>query len=300
MTVRYPVAVSGDWLCYHRLTGISHYAGSRPDRGHVELLLDKGGVLKAYDARGEYAEMHGLDPIDLAAGDGAAIFLTPFRPFVPEGAVFGKPWISNTPGVAFTLSTLMRHAAVSVRPFDFQRYYLGITGVAEAARIVERDVEDHEAKAHYMSRLEPALKLIAKAETYRTKEALDAVARNRADAFAQCSLLELRKEAARAAPRVAEFLLDPLEYEEPHEDDEPRDLDALIASIANEAYGACQAWRDPQISKHAEVLYWGGLLPLREAFLVFDEKGFKVVNEHTEEGLEAYAPPLYIPAGRQR
>jgi len=270
--VKYPYADNGDFLIYHRLTGLGRASGIEAVQG----LIEQGFVLTPFDERSEdeRGEMFGIDPIDIAAGDGGAVFLSPFK---PTRGLLTKPGLARAPGVAFRLSDLLKLGDVSVRPADFQAYYLKISddeNLSDAMREMQFQVEDVYNRAYAMEPLSDAFSLVRKAEVYTAEKALSVIEKtSRGVEFTRRrpSKAKLLAESAEAATRASEFISEFQSEGEGYEDDEEYwapIVQQLTFSIANAVSSAFDRWVEP-VDDSAEVLFWGSL-PLSKAAIVFD------------------------------
>lgn len=296
--MKYPYADNGDFLIYHRLTGLE-----RGDVEAVQALIDQGAVLQPFDERGggEEGEMYGLDPIDIAAGDGGAIFLSPFQPFM--GGWLGKRHLQRAPGVAFRLADLVAMGAVTVRPSDFQSDYMEIfSGDLDVAKIeMQYQVEDVYNRASAMEPLSDAFRLIREAEVDDAVYALNAIKNDRASEFSdrRFNNRDLYREAKKAAVRASEFISE--FSREEHEDDEDywsKTVEEITEWVANAVTGAFDKWEWSQknLLRNAEVLFWGGL-PLSKAVLVFDNTTI-IRNRNYQSGFDGLGG-IAMPAGRR-
>ena len=291
--MRYPSFDNGDPLIYHRLTALGRRREARGIEA-VRALIAQGLVLTPFEDRSEdeSGEMHGIDPIDIAAGDGAAVFLSPFSP-VGDHA-WQKPWVKNAPGVAFRLSDLLELGKVSVRPSDFQAEYIQITaheGVENAKREMEHQVEVWDQPG-MMEALSDAFALVRQAETYEARDAIMAIARNQAGMFAEVDPKAFLEPARAAAERATQFIEDFLPRPEESEDDDEYWDDTvteLTESIVDAVVTAFGMWESPTVSKHAEVLFWGPL-PLSKAAILFDTTQI-VRNRYFDSTLNGLAMP---------
>jgi hypothetical protein len=298
--VKYPYADNGDFLVYHRLTGLER--GSIED---VQALIDQGAVLQPFDERGggEEGEMYGLDPIDIAAGDGGAIFLSPFQPFM--GGWLGKPHLRKAPGVAFRLADLVAMGAVTVRPSDFQSDYMEIfSGDLDVARIeMQYQVEDVYNRAGEMEPLSDAFHLIREAEVDDAVYALNSIKNDRASEFSdrRFKRSDLYQEAKKAAVRASEFVSEFEFSREEHEDDEDywnHMVEEITEGIANAVTGAFDKWEWSQknLLRNVEVLFWGSL-PISKAAIIFDNATI-IRNRNYQSGFDGLNG-IAMPAGRR-
>lgn len=277
--MRFPTTLDGQYLVYHRLTGLHN--GSIAD---VFRLIANNFSLTPYNERGEPMdelppEMHGIDAIDVAAGDGGAVFCTPFKP-VTTG-MWGKPGFNRTPGIAFRLSDLLACCPVSVRPRDYQVFYndfIDRSALAEAFKCMTRSVEDVDNHPFYLDMLSTSLELLRTAEQWNEDvfTVLDAAERTgRALPFEMPRLYA--KDAEKAVDGAVEFVSE-FSYCDNSDPDEFYSNAALVgeatesieAALIEQYEKVWEAW-DEMRRDQIEVLAWGSL-PLSKACIVFDQQ----------------------------
>lgn len=282
---RFPTHDGDDPLIYHRLTGL------RGDRTDVLRSIEKGLTLVPFDERKD-AEMLGLDPIDIAAGDGGAVFCTAMAPYDPPGMLgAGHMAMRTAPGVAFRLSDLLKIAEVSVRPCDLQTYYMRLVTAGDfdvAWSNMNTQVEDAYDRVSYLSPLSDILKLLRDSvETYDAEGAVNAVIAGDASEFNAFRddvkmparfRKDLRAAADVAAAFLEEFIDEDAVTEKWGEEDTLDNIiegaKSALADDAEEAiFHANQEWGGSSIDKKHEVLVWGSI-PLSLAVLVFDNDGW--------------------------
>lgn len=283
---RFPTYDGDEPLIYHRLTGL------RGDRRDVLRSIEQGFTLVPFDERGEGAELLGLDPIDIVAGDGGAVFCTAIAPYNPPGMLgAGHTSMRTAPGAAFRLSDLLKLAEVSVRPCDLQTYYMRAVTAGDfdvAWTLMHRQVDDVYSSISVLDPLSDVLRLIRESvETYDAEQAVRAIIEGAADvfdAFRDSAKVpaSLRKELLRAAESATRFLEDFIDEEAVTEKwGESDTLDnviegakgALVDDIEEAVLHANQEWGATGIDKKHEVLVWGSI-PLSLAVLVFDNDGW--------------------------
>lgn len=267
MKSRFPFKQDGDWLIYHRLTGL------RPGATVNEVVryMDDGFKLQPYSLRHENdTELFGLDPIDLAAGDGGAVFCTPFQPYT---VLTSKMWMRRQPGVAFRLSDLWDRHQLTLRPTDFQKFYSILVNRSPLRMTYEtmQNSVDLYDQGFYLSKLSRALELIRTAETTRVETALDTIVDGTAGQHFGYTDEVPHADIDAAADEALEFVY---EIEDP--EDPQFSADRLLPGITStvyEAWSLAQAEWDEVETTEVEVLVWGEV-PLSLAVLVFDESGF--------------------------
>ena len=258
-----PTHIDGDPLIYHRLTGLR--AGSVQE---VKALIKRGFVLTPFDDRGADSEMVGLDPIDLAAGDGGAVFCTPFA---PVGNVTGKPGMRRSPGVAFKLSTLLACCECSVRPTDLQLFYNALfdesDALGAALRAMNNQVDNIYDRVTYLAALEPALALIRRAEIWDVETLLV----QHRGVFDELAIpASSRQEKLDATDSARGFVAEMLDREDfdVEDSDFEEERESIFNTITETVERAALAWVAARPGE-LEVLVWSSL-PLDKACLIFD------------------------------
>lgn len=254
----------GDPLIYHRLTSLR--AGSVQE---VKALIKRGFVLTPFDDRGEDSEMVGLDPIDLAAGDGGAVFCTPFA---PVGNVAGKPGMRRSPGVAFKLSTLLECCKCSARPTDLQLFYNALfdesDALSAALRAMNNQVDSIYDRASYLAAaLGPALELIRRTETWDVETLLV----QHRGVFDELTIpAPSRQEKLDATDSAMEFVAEMLDqdFREDFDVEDEEERESIFNTITETVERAALAWVAATPGE-LEVLVWAPL-PLDKACLIFD------------------------------
>lgn len=267
--------LDGNYLVYHRMTGLGGSTAA-----DVVALRDEGCVLEPWSERKGEGEddpaMHGLQPIDIAAGDGDAVFMTPFAP-VATGAWGWLPG-SDPPGVAFRLGDLLELHTVTVRPIDFQNFYMSFVTrppIGVSYTRMEREVDFPPDRVRFMDPLEPSFEIFRRAESYDAFEALDRLYRRTGGRQRGVphddDLPEHDLEAA--IQGAVEFIY---EWEFHQGEDGPSETEAaditeyLRDSIIDEYAEAIRSWERASQSS-TEVLVWGPV-PLSAAVLAFDAR----------------------------
>jgi hypothetical protein len=278
--MRFPSTTGSDYLLYHRLTGLGR-SGTVED---VSRLIEKGFVLtphaqrQSVDYDDEPAEMFGIDPIDVAAGDNEAVFFTPLQPV--SAGLWGKSGFSDTPGVAFRLSDMLSCCDVSIRPQDFQTFYMNFisrSGVLQdALGCMQRSVDDVYHHADYLDMLEPSLSLLRSAEQWNQDifPIVDSVFRSGKTLDIEPPRLyakDMDEAVKRAVEYVSEFsYCDGVDPDEFWEDEQRVEIatQAIEASLTEQYDAAWDAWTHIR-RERVEILVWG-VVPLEKACVVFD------------------------------
>lgn len=271
----------GEPLIYHRLTGLAaQLAPNTPAVGDAAYLTRTDTKLvpwseRAQDDGDEPAELYGLDPLDVAAGDGGGVFMSPGA---PVSIAWVKKSIARAPGLAFRLSDLESLGRVTVRPADLQTYYqrVFVGDVSRADDVIRRDLHVYDQLDAYYP-LTDALHLIRESiESDDARAATYAVARNRAASFDRAEQLladpSFQAQLARAAEQLLDFAagwVDAAAVEDLTEAALEGVLELYRGEIIEGVVAGSAAWRSPSLAREAEVLVWAPV-PCELAVLAFD------------------------------
>lgn len=268
---------SGDPLIYHRMTGLGGFGETFAD---IRARINNGYVLQPFSERGEDAEMFGLEPIDVVAGDGDLIFCSPYAPVRHTYAHFQKP------GVVFRLKDLVETGhAVYVRPVDFQTFYqafLAQSGIAPMVRQVMRDAASAYEEAEALSDLGGVLSYIRKSiESDKPYVGL-------AQLEARVSPTPKKLDFSRSAESALSFV-EGYQHLFGEEDLKPEDYDRweAVFKAASDVVVLMgqEAWQSGP--GRAEVCVEGSL-PLSLAVAVFDNERFSVLDP-SSDALEGFS-----------
>jgi hypothetical protein len=253
-----PTSLDGDPICYHRLTG--HMRWTLDD---VFAAAGSGFALLSYEERVEQGVERGtigLDPIDVGAGDGAGIYLNPGAPLDPSRWAGFRAESLRSPGVGFRLSTLRSLGRVTLRPSDLQGFYQGVN------RVYAGSPHDYEDPTDHYTELREALSAI---RVLGEKDATRAVVLAAVDRVGLPANALTPRERERAIYAVANANYDCCGAGD--EDDDGDDGEAEIAAWLDGAEEKiAEAWAEMPAP---EVVFWGGVLPLLEADVVFGADG---------------------------
>lgn len=299
----------GDPLIYHRLTGLAaQMAPNKAGQGDAAYLARTTTRLVPWESRtdpddpDEPAELYGLDPLDVAAGDGGAVFFTPGK---PVNVQWVKKSIHTAPGLAFRLSDLQALGQVTVRPTDLQTYYHRVFAADLSAGddVVRRDLNVYDQLDAY-SPLSDALSLIrTEIEETNAREAVLAVLRNRADNYnrpANGSLdtADFKRRLDQAVDGMLDFVQNWVPMDTPMDEWDQKVLetysDELSRTLVDAIYSGASVWANPHISREAEVCVWAEV-PCELAVLAFDGNGFDWLESY---GMLRGAPTRLV-AGRR-
>lgn len=256
-----PASLDGDPICYHRLT-----AHRRWTLDEVIATARGDFALLSYDERAERdlleGQETGIDPIDAGAGDGAGIYFNPGSPLDPSKWAGFRAEALRSPGVGFRLSTLRRLGRTTLRPVDLQQFYHSVD------RFFDAPGGDYEDPAVFYHQLSDALNAIrALGEKDAVHEAV----------LAAVDRVGLPPNALGPWERTQaiDAIVD-ADFEQSFADDDdydgyPPERQAVIAEWLDETEEKiAEAWAEMPAP---EVVFWGGVLPLSEADVVFGADG---------------------------
>ena len=284
--MKYPASIGDDPLLYHRLTGL------RGSRTLLAQHLEQGFVLQPFDERGEDATMFGVDPIDLVAGDGGCVFMTPQHPV--RETIGGR--FARSPGVAFRLSDLAKLTKVTARPCDLQTFYIRIAVESSdpARRAHDRFMRQVEDIYERASALEPFSDLFHLVRD-RIEVSSPAEVLRACQGESLHSLTRLKKgEVVAAAAQAANFVFDFLE-DEVEEDESLLDVakDGFREAATDSVHEGWTNWLMADTNQR-ELCVWGSV-PLSLAVLVFDGNGYEPLPR-AGGALGGVRAPRVIPA----
>lgn len=263
-----PDYLDDDPVAYHRLTAHGHWSMEQ-----LIQMSQQGFALLSLDERlerDEEAPATGLDPVDLAAGDGAGIFLSLGE---PARSSMWSGWRSKalkSPGVGFRMSTLLRLGETTLRPVDLQGFYMQAVEPFLGKRMGEL-LDEYDDPSALLDEFEPALALIRKLGEVPATLASATLLLERDEVRSREATTRDVEGAFRAIENAVYDYTggddgDWDEDDEPEDDEKPDMQDwytGLRAQIDD-------AWQHPT---SPEVVFWGGALPLDHADVFFDASG---------------------------
>lgn len=275
-----PMTLGNDPILYHRLTG--HRRWTLAD---MTAAARQGFALLSFDERqkiDEFATTTGLDPVDLAAGDGEGIFLSLGQPIDPSLWQGYRGDALRTPGVGFRLSTLLKLGPVTFRPGDLQRMYAEVLAAFDLHRWVD-EAQDDEGEVSAWGELSSVLHFCREiGEAPATKDMLLGALLGDSLPPPKPSATSVRA-AIRDIQNVSYDMREAYGDEDDEDDESGADIDDRYDGwIAEMVDDAAAAWRNP---RNGEVVFWGGVLPLAEADVFFSADGDWYYRETALAGL---------------
>lgn len=278
-----PAFIDGDPVLYHCLTahkGLT-VAGVEDLLGELVLLSPNARVLRY----GEGWQSVGIQHVDMAAGDGAAIFFTLGAPI--GGRALGTGWwtkaVRDTPCAGFRLSALKRFGDVTVRPTDLQTYYARF--VNGPITELENAMGDSDVFWMEVGDRTEALTFIREAIERPASRELVASIIEGEDLSIQCDVSD--RDVRREADRAVSGLYETLEaYNILQLDDDDDDIDKwsveasvdILAETLSEAiFDGCAEWSGSALDR-AEGVFWGAGLPLSAASVIVSADRREVIT----------------------
>jgi hypothetical protein len=250
----------------------------------VIALRNRGDVLQSYEARNESCDawMHGLDPIDVVAGDGNLIFCTPYGPVQTAGS-YAKRF--RAPGVVFRLSDLIATGQpISVRPVDFQTFYiefLTLAGLSDVVAQIQRDADSLPGAIDALRDLGPILSRIREyVEVSDPRAGLQMLDAGKSPRGQWVFNFSTEAEIALSLIEAYAHSLSPSPEETEHFD-AWREL--LEQAATNVTHQGLTSWVTAK-KENAEMCI-GGSLPLSLAVATFDSNSLRVFEPGALDGL---------------